>query len=212
MDALASNAQVRLTIQETSYGDQAAMNIFLILIRGINVGGKNNVPMAKLRKCLEEAGFSHVFTYIASGNVILKSTKQVSEVQALVEAALSENFELEDGFVKVLVLTRNQLQAIIDHKPHGFGEQADKFHSDTIFLMGIDSAQAMAAFNPREGVDEVWSGDGVIYSQRLSAQRTKSRLNRIMMNPVYKSMTIRNWNTTTKLLEILRNIETDDGT
>jgi len=42
----------------------------------------------------------------------------------------------------------------------------------------------------------------VIYSQRLSAQRTKSRLNRIMAAPEYKRMTIRNWNTTTKLLEI----------
>lgn len=38
--------------------------------------------------------------------------------------------------------------------------------------MGIDAAQAMPVFNPREGVDKVWPGDGVIYSQRLSAERT----------------------------------------
>ena len=43
----------------------------------------------------------------------------------------------------------------------------------------------------------------MIYSQRLSALRTKSRLNRVMATPAYKSMTIRNWNTTTKLLELL---------
>jgi uncharacterized protein (DUF1697 family) len=63
---------------------------------------------------------------------------------------------------------------------------------------------AMPLFNPREGVDKVWPGDGVIYSQRLSSQRTKSRLNKIMATPAYKSMTIRNWNTTTKLLEMLK--------
>ncbi|MFN2195678.1 MAG: DUF1697 domain-containing protein, partial [Anaerolineales bacterium] len=60
--------------------------------------------------------------------------------------------------------------------------------------------------NPREGVDQVWPGDDVIYSQRLSALRTKSRLSKIMGTPAYKSMTIRNWNTTTKLLEILKKI------
>ena len=104
-----------------------------------------------------------------------------------------------------MVLSRNQLQAVIDNKPKGFGEQPMKYHSDAVFLMGIDSAQAMQVFDPREGVDKVWPGDGVIYSQRVSSQRTKSRLNKIVGTPAYKSMTIRNWSTTTKLLEILKN-------
>jgi uncharacterized protein (DUF1697 family) len=58
-------------------------------------------------------------------------------------------------------------------------------------------------FSPKEGVDRIWPGQGVVYSQRLSAQRTKSRLNKIVGTPAYKSMTIRNWNTTTKLLSLL---------
>ena len=61
----------------------------------------------------------------------------------------------------------------------------------------------MRAFDPREGVDQVWAGNGVIYSQRLSAQRTRSRLSKIAGSPFYKNMTIRNWNTTTTLLELL---------
>jgi uncharacterized protein (DUF1697 family) len=187
--------------------DQGRMNTYVILIRGINVGGKNKIPMADLRKCLEEQGFSNVSTYIASGNVILKSSRRADEVKAQIEGVLPENFKLDDAFIKVLVLTQDQLQAIIDNKPRGFGEQPEKYHSDAIFLMSIDSAQAMPAFNPREGVDKVWPGEGVIYSQRLSAQRTKSRLSKIMGSPVYKSMTIRNWNTPTKLLEMLGQID-----
>jgi uncharacterized protein (DUF1697 family) len=183
------------------------MNTYVILIRGINVGGKNKVPMAGLRKCLGELGFSNVSTYIASGNVILRSGKRAREVKAQIERALPENFELDDEFIKVLVLARDQFQAIVDNKPGGFGEQPEKYHSDAIFLMDMDSAQAMPAFDPREGVDKVWPGEGVIYSQRLSAQRTKSRLSKIMGTPAYKSMTIRSWNTTTKLLEILRKME-----
>ena len=75
--------------------------------------------------------------------------------------------------------------------------------------MGVDAADAMPAFSPREGVDAVWPGDGLIYSQRLSAQRTKSRLSRIMSSPHYKSMTIRSWQTTMALLDLVKAV--DDG-
>jgi uncharacterized protein (DUF1697 family) len=167
--------------------------------------------MAGLKECLEQLGFSNVSTYNASGNVILESDKGADEIKSRIEEALPESFKLDDELIRVLVLTRDQFQAVIDNKPEGFGEQPEKYHSDAIFLIGIDSAQAMPLFKPREGVDKVWPGDGVIYSQRLSSQRTKSRLSKIMGTPVYKSMTIRNWNTTTKLLEILRKMDTDNG-
>jgi uncharacterized protein (DUF1697 family) len=183
------------------------MNTYLILLRGINVGGKNKVSMTELKKVLGRLGFSNVLTYIASGNVILQSNKHVDEIKAQIEAALPKTFKLDSELIKVLVLTQAQLQAVIDKKPAGFGEQPEKYHSDAIFLMDIDSAQAMPVFNPKEGVDKVWPGDGVIYSQRLSALRTKSRLSKAMSTPTYKSMTIRSWNTTIKLLNLLKNHE-----
>src|SRR6476619_2938181 len=114
------------------------MTTYLILIRGINVGGKNKVSMAGLKKCLEALGFSDVTTYIASGNVIVKSDKGAAAVKAQVEEALPKNFKLDSEIIRVLVLTRKQLQAVIDHKPEGFGEEPGKYHSDVIFLMGID--------------------------------------------------------------------------
>ena len=143
-------------------------------------------------------------TYIASGNVILKSDQRADKVRALIEAALPRRFTLHSELIRVLVLTRKQLQAVIDDKPKGFGEQPQKYHSDAIFLIGINAAQAMQAFDPREGVDRIWPGHGVIYSQRLSSQRTRSRLSKIVGTTAYQSMTIRNWNTTTKLLEMLK--------
>jgi uncharacterized protein (DUF1697 family) len=180
------------------------MTTYLLLLRGINVGGKNRIPMLNLRKCLEEQGFTNVTTFIASGNVILDSSKKPVEIKKRVEKALSECFRIDSDVIKVLVLTCEQLQAIIDRKPKGFGEHPEKYHSDAIFLMELDAKQTVSLFNPREGVDMVWPGDGVIYSQRLSALRTKSRLNKIMGAPEYKSMTIRNWNTTTALLGLLK--------
>lgn len=176
---------------------------YLVLLRGVNVGGKNKVPMAELREHLETHGFSAVSTYINSGNVMLASDKKPNQVKADVEKILQKEFNLSHVTNKVLVLSQEQLQAVIDNKPKDFGDQPDMYHSDAIFLMDITANEAMPVFNPREGVDKVWPGTGVVYSQRLSAQRTKSRLSSIVGTPVYHSMTIRSWKTTTKLLELL---------
>ncbi|HET9345486.1 MAG TPA: DUF1697 domain-containing protein [Candidatus Limnocylindrales bacterium] len=177
------------------------MTRYLILLRGINVGGRNKVPMAALRELLESHGHTKISTYIASGNVILTSDRSAVAIKRELEAALPKTFKLDSELVAVLVLTRAQLRAVVRNRPRGFGDQADMYHSDAVFLMGISPAEAMKVFDPRPGVDEVWPGKGVIYSQRLSAQRTRSRLGKIVGTPAYKSMTIRSWATTLALLE-----------
>lgn len=58
-------------------------------------------------------------------------------------------------------------------------------------------AQAMTVVQVRDGVDQAWPGKGVLYFARLSAERTKSKLGKIMGTPEYQQMTIRNWSTTT---------------
>lgn len=183
------------------------MNTYVILIRGINVGGKNTVSMSSLKTYLGEIGFPDVLTYINSGNLIVKSDKKVADVKKLIEELLPKKFKLDSELIKVLVLTHKELQAVINNKPKSFGEEPEKYHSDAIFLIDIDASEAMSVFKPKEGVDEVWPGKGVIYSQRLSSERTKSNLNKIIGTKPYKSMTIRNWNTTTKLLGMLEKLD-----
>jgi uncharacterized protein (DUF1697 family) len=179
------------------------MKSYLVLLRGINVGGKNKVPMAELRRLLEDLGYTDVATYIASGNVVLRSDRPAAEIKARIEEALPRTFRLHSELVSVLVLSDAQLRAVVRDKPKGFGEQPGTYHSDAVFLIGIDAATAMEVFDPRSGVDTVWPGHGVIYSQRVSAQRTKSRLSKIVGTPAYQSMTIRSWATTMALLDLL---------
>ena len=180
------------------------MTSYLVLLRGINVGGKNKVPMAELRSLLEDLGFENVSTYIASGNVFLDSDLTAAKVASAIEAALPKAFKLHSELIKVAVLSDKELEAVVRRRPKGFGDEPSKHHSDAVFLMGIDADEAMTVFSPRDGVDKVWPGKGVIYHQRLSAKRTKSRLNRIMSTPVYTSATIRSWQTTIALLELMR--------
>src|SRR4029079_1930807 len=182
---------------------------YLILLRGINVGGRNKLPMAALRELLESHGHTKVSTYIASSNGILSPDKSDAAIKHELEEALPKTFKLDSELIAVLVLTHAQLRAVVRDRPKGFGDQPGTYHSDAIFLMGIDAPTAMKVFDPRPDVDEVWPGKGVIYSQRLSAQRTKSRLAKIVGTPAYRSMTIRSWQTTLALLERMEAPETD---
>ena len=190
----------------------AARTTYVALLRGINVGGKNKVPMAGLKQLLEEIGLEDVRTYIQSGNAIFRSPLAAGTIARKIEQGLSSAFKLDNAVIKVLVLSHAQLKAVVERRPKGFGDEPDKHHSDAIFLMEIDGDEAFAVFAPREGVDKVWAGEGVIYSQRLSAERTKSRLSKIVGTVPYKSMTIRSWATTVKLLELMGEMDGGGGT
>jgi uncharacterized protein (DUF1697 family) len=178
---------------------------YVALLRGINVGGKNKISMLELKYFLEDVGLSGLRTYINSGNVLFQSGLSRRELEKKIEVTIVSNFKLDSSIIKTLVLSEGELRRIIEDKPSGFGEHPDKYHSDVIFLMGLEVSDAIKVFQPKVGVDKIWPGDGVIYSQRVSALRTKSNLNKIIGTPEYQSMTIRNWNTTTKLLALAQN-------
>ncbi len=171
-------------------------------MRGINVGGKNKIPMAVLRSALEALGFEDVVSYIQSGNVVLRSNLDEAALSAKIEDMLPRKFEL-DRAVRVLALEYATFKSIVEQAPEDFGEDSASFRYNVIFLMDSSPAEAMQQIEVREDVDAVWQGDRVLYFRNSVANATKSRLSRITQRPIYQSITIRNWNTTTKLLELL---------
>ena len=157
--------------------------------------------MADLREAFETAGYNAGSTYIQSGNVLFESDVPVDSLENELEAML----ECRLGFPLVVVVrSHRQLRNIVDKAPDGFGGAPDTYHSDVIFLKGpLSSRKAMRVVELREGVDQAWTGSGVLYFERVSARRTQSRMGRIAGAPEYKQMTIRSWTTTTKVLGLL---------
>jgi hypothetical protein len=67
----------------------------------------------------------------------------------------------------------------------------------------LTAAEAMKGVSAKPGVDQVFAGDGVLYCSRLISKASQSQLTRLVGTPAYRNMTIRNWTTTTKLLDLM---------
>jgi uncharacterized protein (DUF1697 family) len=174
---------------------------YVALLRGINVGGRNPVPMPALRALFEEEGFAEVATYIQSGNVLFSTAARGPALVRRIEAALTRAF----GFPAVVVVrSREELARVVDEAPPGFGARPARRRYDALFLKEpLTAAAALAAAPVNPEVDEVRAGSGVLYYSRLVAKASRSRLSRITQLPIYRQMTIRNWNTTTALLRLM---------
>jgi uncharacterized protein (DUF1697 family) len=178
------------------------MATYVALLRGINVGGKNLIKMAALKACFEAAGYRDVATYIQSGNVLFGSPERGSAALTLrIEEMLAETF----GYPASVVLRdHGQMRAIVERAPDRFGADPATYRYDVIFLKApLTARTAMESVLTRDGVDQAHAGTGVLYFSRLISRASQSQLSRIVSMPVYQSMTIRNWNTTTTLLRMM---------
>ncbi len=184
------------------------MNQYVALLRGINVGGKNLIRMPALKASFEELGLKDVQTYIQSGNVLFEAARSdQAKLTKQIEEALSKAFSYES---RIVVRSRKQMKHVVTHAPEGFGSDPATYRYDVIFLKEpLTAVKAMKSVITKEGVDQAFAGKGVLYFSRLISRASQSNLTRIITMPVYQSMTIRNWNTTTKLLHMLEAIDND---
>lgn len=172
---------------------------YVALLRGVNVGGKNKLSMAELKVALEALGLTKVTTLLNSGNVMFEANNDAKKLARQIEASLLKTFTFDSDLIKILLVSERELKNVIEQAPKGFGSQSSRFHSDVVFIMEGTVKQLMAEVEVNPAVDKAWPGKGVAYYQRLSEQRTKSRLGKIIAKPIYKSLTIRSWNTVLRL-------------
>jgi uncharacterized protein (DUF1697 family) len=183
------------------------VTVYVALFRGINVGGRNKLPMAELREVLTELELKSVSTYIASGNAVFESDDDAADIAERIESILPAKFALDSSIIRVLVLTADQVRAVVDQAPKDFGKEPDKYRSDVVYLLDVSSDEALEKTPTNPEVDTAWAGPGALYYRRVAALATKSRMGRIVGTPIYANMTIRNWNTARKLVELVDALE-----
>jgi len=175
------------------------MPTYVALLRGVNVGGRNKLPMQELRAALLGAGFSGVATYIQSGNVVLDADSRKPDAVA---AAVSSVIETQFGFgVPATVRSANQLGAVIKNNPFlARGCEPKALH--VAFLADRPDPAAVKELDPdRSPPDEfIVAGEEIYLHYPNGAARSK--LTNAWFDSKLRTMsTVRNWNTVLKLFE-----------
>jgi uncharacterized protein (DUF1697 family) len=173
----------------------------IVLLRGINVGSANRIAMPALREALSDVGFLNVRTYLQSGNIVLETQLQESELSAAVELLIADRFGLN---VPALASGPAEFGEVVAANPFPDAVRDPKrfqvtFLSDAPAADGVRQLEALAAesgerFAARGRALYAWHPEGIQQS-KLATRLTPKRLGVTIA-------TARNWTTVTTLLEM----------
>jgi uncharacterized protein (DUF1697 family) len=172
------------------------------LLRGINVGGSNIIKMVDLRASFESMGFTEVATLIQSGNVVFSAERaDTTELTRVIEKALSRAF----GYAsRVVVVSAKELARVVAQAPDGFGTHPKRYRYDVLFVRKpLTTREVFEHVTLKPGVDAAHAGEHALYFRRLANKAAQSYLSKLVQRPVYQGITARNWNTTTRLLQMV---------
>jgi uncharacterized protein (DUF1697 family) len=166
------------------------MAAFIALLRAVNVGGTGKLPMSDLKAMCEASGFSGVRTYIASGNVVFRSSKS----EAVVKKALEAKLEAYAGKpVGVLVRSAAEMQGVLNENPF---PKAPANRVVAVFLDSPPPKDTLAAVRGRKD-EAIGLGKREIYIHYGDGM-AKSKL----VVPAAKTGTARNMNTIATLAKL----------
>jgi uncharacterized protein (DUF1697 family) len=173
---------------------------FIALLRGINVSGRNKIPMSELRSLCGDLGWGDVQTYIQSGNLLFQAGGTPAKLEAELEGAIERHFGLS---IHVIVRAAADWPAYVRGNPYPDVSQSEPNH----VMLGLAKAppkpDAVEKLRERATAGEqiVQVGDALWFHYQSSMARSKltpALLDRLVGSPV----TARNWRTVLKLDEM----------
>jgi uncharacterized protein (DUF1697 family) len=175
----------------------------LVLLRGINVGGRNKIPMLALRDAFTAMGFRDPETYIQSGNVIVGSRRANGpRTVAAIEVGLSEAFGYE---ARVVVRDLPEMTTVARQIPKDWRVDDTSTRYYVMFTTaGVSPKALLRDLSPKPDIEAVKAGTYALYWSAPFATLTKTTMVKMSSHPAYAEMTIRNLRTTRTLLEMMR--------
>jgi uncharacterized protein (DUF1697 family) len=168
---------------------------YVALLRGINVGGRNKLPMAELRALVESLGPTDVTTYIQSGNVIFTSAKPVAP--KTLEAAIEDACGIA---ITVVVRTSAELAKVVTANPFAKSD-VSKLHVG--FMAAKPSKAVVARIDAERFKPEEFAVRGAELYLYLPNGMGRTKLPDYLGRQLEIPTTVRNWNTVLKLVELV---------
>ncbi|MEH6991168.1 DUF1697 domain-containing protein [Neobacillus drentensis] len=176
--------------------------VYIALLRGINVGGRNKIDMKLLKQTFERVGMNDVVTYINTGNIIFSySGLSKSELSRILEEAIHHDFGLQ---IKVVIRSVEDVREIINAIPDTWKNDKE-MTSDVSFLWDeIDDESVFENLIITPNIDTVKYVPGAILWSVDKKNVTKSGKSKIVGSMIYKQVTVRNVNTARKIYELMQ--------
>ena len=179
---------------------------YVLLLRGINVGGKNKVSMDDLKKLLSNADFENVSSYINSGNLFFSSEQSHENCISKIKDLLESNFDFSIPFA---LISRDEYLQEKSELPDWWEE--DLARKDVLFIPNhFDKSLIIEFINNSQFYNEiVYIGRNAIFWGKYDeAEYLKSTYHKkLIKQDFYKHITIRNGKTYEKIAEILETKE-----
>src|SRR5258708_2453041 len=170
---------------------------YAALLRGINVGGRNKVPMAELRALLTGLGYADLATHLQSGNAVFKSNTPAAALEREIAAAVAAKFDV--SCCTVMVRTGAELAAAVHGNPLG-GEPENPSRYFVAFLAAPPEAQVLKAL---DGVsfepDALWVRGREAYLWCPAGAAETKLTNAALEKRLGVAATARNWNTVNRI-------------
>jgi uncharacterized protein (DUF1697 family) len=179
-------------------------NVFVALLRGVNVGGNNMISMSALKKSFEAVGLDDVVTYINSGNIIFKSKEaDARKLETKIEKMLSKEYQLDS---RVVLRSLSEMEKIVQNLPKNWTADRD-WRYNVIFLRHtIDSEKILAELEVKQDIEEVVYCPGALLWSAQISELTRTNMLKLSSRKMYLDMTIRNQNTTRRLYELMKKL------
>ena len=173
---------------------------YVALLRGVNVGGRNKLPMADLRDIFAEAGCAAVQTYIQSGNVVYEAAQDMAErVPEIVTLAIRKRFDIETA---VIVRSREELRQVADSNP--FDTSGDPRLLHVAFLQDTPGAESVTRLDPDRSPPDAFAVRGRnVYLHYPNGVARSKLTNEYLAAQLQTVSTTRNWRTVLTLLEMV---------
>lgn len=172
----------------------------MALLRGINVGGKNSLPMKTLGALFTDAGCHDVGTYVQSGNVVFRGTPSLARrIPSVIEKAISDQFGLR---VPVVTRTAAELRDVVNGNPF-LPKETDTRMLHVAFLAAKPTAAQVDALDPDRSPPDEFTVRGREIYMRLPNGVARTKLTNAYLDAkLGTTSTLRNWRTVLKLLEL----------
>jgi uncharacterized protein (DUF1697 family) len=174
---------------------------FAVMLRSVNVGGRNRLAMADLRDLVLSLGFADATTYLQSGNVVFSGTGNASAASRAIEGRMTADLGLD---VAVLARSGPQLGKVLDGNPFLAG-RVDQKTLHVTFLADRPSAQKVRALEARAGQfgqDRFEVGGTSVYLHCPGGYGKTKLNNTFFERALGVTATTRNWRTVTALAEL----------